>query len=131
MSVCVRMNQSVSSAPNSMNGTQESTSTNRPLVAARLARSKSFAPSALDSSAFIPTPVPVATAIIRFWIGKASDTAVSASSLMRATNIESTMLYSAWISIEIIMGSDMLISSLPTGITPILFSCICLSCIKM
>ena len=35
----------------------------------------------------------------------------------------STTLYSACTIMEIIMGSAMLNSSLPTGITPILFSC--------
>ena len=38
------------------------------------------------------TPVPVATAIIRFCTGKARETAVSASSLKRETKMLSTML---------------------------------------
>ena len=40
----------------------------------------------------MPTPVPVATAIIRFCAGNARDTAVRAFSLNCATNILSTML---------------------------------------
>ena len=44
-----------------------------------------FAPSDRDSSAFIPTPVPDAIAIIKFCTGNASETAVNAFSQMRAT----------------------------------------------
>ena len=40
----------------------------------------------------MPTPVPVPTAIIRLCAGKASETAVRAFSLSRATNMLSTML---------------------------------------
>ena len=40
----------------------------------------------------MPTVVPAQTAIIRFWRGKARETAVRASSLMRETNTLSTML---------------------------------------
>ena len=50
--------------------------------------------------------------------------AVSAFSLTRATNMESTMLYSAMTSIDAIIGTLMFTSSLPTGMTPILFSCV-------
>ena len=52
--------------------------------------------------------------------------AVSAYSSMRATNMESTTLYSACTSMEIMIGTLIVASSLPTGMTPILFSC-CLS----
>ena len=69
-----------------------------------------------------PTPVPEATAIIRFWIGKASDTAVSAFSLMRDTKMLSTTLYNACTSIERIIGSDIVKRSFGIGMTPILFS---------
>ena len=41
---------------------------------------------------------------------------------MRETNTLSTTLYMAWTSMEIIMGTAMPASSLPTGMTPILFS---------
>ena len=47
---------------------------------------------------------------------------LAACSLIMATKMLSTMLYRAWTSMEIIMGTDMLTSSLPTGMTPILFS---------
>ena len=70
----------------------------------------------------MPTPVPPPTAIIRFWRGKARDTAFRASWLMRATKMLSTTLYRAWTSMEIIMGTAMPASSGPMGITPILFS---------
>ena len=69
----------------------------------------------------MPTPVPEAIAIISVWIGNASDTAVRASSFSCATNMLSTILYSACTNMEIIMGKDMLISSFGTGMVPILF----------
>ena len=71
---------------------------------------------------FIPTVVPAHTAIIRFCNGKARDTAVRAFSLSRETKTLSTMLYSAWTSMEIIMGMAIPASSRPTGWVPILFS---------
>jgi hypothetical protein len=49
-------------------------------------------------------------------------TADSASSQIIDTNILSTTLYNAWISIDNIAGQDMEIISFPTGIVPILFS---------
>ena len=55
--------------PNSRNASAESSSTNRPLVAALLASSKRRWPSRREISAFMPTPVPTATAIISIWIG--------------------------------------------------------------
>ena len=52
--------------------------------------------------------------------GKAIETATSASSLTCATKILSTTLYNDCTSMEKIAGTDMLKSSLPTGIVPIL-----------
>ncbi len=51
------------------------------------------------------------------------ETAVRAAWLIMDTKTLSTMLYSAWTSMEMIIGRDMDISSLLMGITPILFSC--------
>ena len=87
-----------------------------------LASSYLWAPSDFDSSAFTPTPVPVATAMMSVCKGKASETAVSAFSDSFATKILSTMLYRACTSMEIIIGKDMLNTSLPIGMVPILFS---------
>ena len=92
MSVCQSMNCRAPKIPNRMKSTEVSIMTKTPFVAARFAPSKSFAPSDRESSALMPTPVPVAKAIIRFWIGKARETAVSAASLTRATKTESTTL---------------------------------------
>lgn len=69
-----------------------------------------------------PTPVPEATAIIRFWIGNASETAVRAFSLICDTKMLSTTLYSACTIIEMIIGRDIVSSSFGMGMTPILFS---------
>ena len=66
--------------------------------------------------------MPAASEIIKFWAGKASDTAVSDASLTQLTNTLSTMLYSACTSMEAIMGRDMFQMSLETGMTPSLFS---------
>ena len=82
-------------------------------------------PRDLDSMALIPTPVPEPTATIIVWSGNARVTAVSACSLICETNMLSTMLYRACTSMESIMGSDMVMISLFTGMTPILFSFIC------
>ena len=87
-----------------------------------LARSKFFSPRLLERAALTPTPVPVATAIIRFWAGNARDTAVSACSHTRDTNTLSTMLYRACTSIDAMMGRDMLMMSLEMGMVPNLFS---------
>ena len=99
---------------------------NIPCTAILSASSCLPSPNALESSALVPTPTPPATPIIRFCIGNAIETAVSASSLILATNILSTILYSACTSIDIIIGRAILISSLLTGIVPILFSFIVL-----
>ena len=97
-----------------------------PFLAIMFAFSKFFSPSVLDKKALIPTAVPTATAIIRLWTGKARDTARRAYSLILETKILSTILYSACTSMEIIMGRDMEISNLSMGITPILFSLVCI-----
>jgi len=73
-------------------------------------------------TALMPTPMPTATDNTRFCSGKASDTAVSASRLTRATKILSTMLYIDWMSIERIGGTAMENSSRNTGRVPIGFS---------
>ena len=86
-----------------------------PVLAAWSALSCSLAPRERESRAFIPTVVPAQTAIIRFCRGKARETAVRAFSLSRATKMLSTMLYSAWTSMEIIMGTAMPASNRPTG----------------
>ena len=70
-----------------------------------------------------PTPVPTATAICSICAEYARDAAVSASSLMRATKMLSTMLYIDCTTIEIMIGTDMDRISPGTGATPILFSC--------
>ena len=75
--------------------------------------------------------MPVAKPIIRFCAGKARFTALKASRLIRLTNMLSTMLYSACTSIEMMMGSDIVTTSLPTGITPILFSATLFSCMYL
>ena len=43
--------------------------------------------------------------------------------MIMETKTLSTMLYRAWTSMEMIMGRDMEISNLRTGMVPILFSC--------
>ena len=69
-----------------------------------------------------PTLVPTPNENISVCMGNAIDTAVSAFSLKCDTNMLSTMLYRACISIENIVGSDITASSLPTGMVPSLFS---------
>ena len=71
--------------PMAMNTRQLRTARNSPFMAAALARRWRRSPRLLDSRALMPTPVPTATAIIRFWTGKARETAFSASSLIWAT----------------------------------------------
>ena len=127
LSVCMAKNKCEPIPPSSANTIQLMIPRNRPFLAASLAPSKFFSPRLRDSSALMPTPVPAATAIISVWMGKARETAVSASSLSCATNMLSTILYKACTSIESIIGRDMVISSLGTGMTPILFSCFCIS----
>ena len=100
----------------------------------------------IDKTALIPTLVPAPKEIIRLKIGKARETAVKASfpacvllelnidaiavsafietpaSGILDTKILSTILYTACTSILNIIGSDIVMRSLLTGITPILFS---------
>lgn len=92
------------------------------MLAVRSAFSKFFSPRDLESSAFIPTPVPAPTAIRSVCSGKAMETAVRAFSESMATKTLSTILYNACTSMEIIIGRDMFSTSLPTGMVPILFS---------
>ena len=95
---------------------------NRPFTATRSARSCSPAPNARPIRALTPTAVPAPSAIIRFWAGKARDTAVSDASLTQLTNTLSTMLYRACTSMEAMMGRDIFQISLEMGMTPSLFS---------
>jgi hypothetical protein len=76
----------------------------------------------LGSEALRPTPVPTPIAPMIDCIGKASDTAVNEFSEILATNMESTILYKACMKNDIIIGIAIVISSLPTGIVPSLFS---------
>ena len=89
---CARKNGFVTKIPISKNKTYPRTSINIPFSAVLFAASNFFSPSARESIAFIPTPVPTATEIIRFCIGNAIETAVNASSESLDTNILSTML---------------------------------------
>ena len=93
-----------------------------PVFAALSDSSNFFCPKARERRALIPTPVPDPTAIIRPCRGNASVTAVRALSLSFETNMESTILYKACTSIEIIMGNDIETISFLMGSTPILFS---------
>ena len=93
-----------------------------PVVAASFASRYSFAPSLLETNALTPTPVPTATAICSIWAEYASEVAVSACSLIRATKMLSTMLYMDCTTMEIIIGTAMDNTSLGTDMTPILFS---------
>ena len=93
-----------------------------PFSAVALARFWFFSPRLLLSMALTPTPVPTPTAIIIFCREKAKDTAVRASSLTQDTNTESTTLYSACTSIEIIMGTLSFTSRGLISMVPIMFS---------
>ena len=121
-SVCMTKKGRVTVKPITTKASQLRKANSKALLAALFAMKKFFSPRLLESNAFTPTPVPIPTEIIRFWIGKASETAVRAFSLICATNTLSTMLYSACTIIEIIMGMDMVTTSLPIGMVPILFS---------
>ena len=68
--------------PSTAKMAQEQKARNTPLTAAWLAVSKFFSPKLLESRALMPTPVPTATEIMRFWAGKARPTAARASSLI-------------------------------------------------
>ena len=58
---------------------------------------------------------PMVTAVIRFWTGNTRDSAVMASSLIRATKKPSTMLYREFTSMERTIGRDMDATSGRTG----------------
>ena len=108
--------------PSAANAAQHTSERNTPCVATASARACCPAPSARLRSTFSPTPMPVAMEIMNSCTGKHSETAFRASSLMRATNMLSTMLYSALMSMEAMTGRDMVSSSRPSGRAPILFS---------
>ena len=93
-----------------------------PFSAVALARLWFFSPRLLLSRAFTPTPVPTPTAIMTFCSEKASDTAVRALSLTWDTNTESTTLYSACTSMEIIIGMLSLSKSGLISMVPMMFS---------
>ncbi len=63
--------------------------------------SRSPAPRYSAIMALMPTPKPMAMALEKFWMGNTRLNAVMASSLMRATNRLSTMLYRLFTSMEI------------------------------
>ena len=86
-----------------------------PWVAAVSAFLRSPAPRYSAIMALMPIPKPMAMALAKFWIGNTSDNAVMASSLMRATNRLSTMLYRLFTSMEITLGSAMDTNSGSTG----------------
>ena len=99
------------------------------MPAVRLAFSRSPAPSVRASSAFAPTPVPMATATISSCTGNASPSAVSASSppsRIRDKYALSTMLYTACSIIEQTIGTPTDSISRPTGAVPSWFS-VCFS----
>ena len=52
-----------------------------PALAARLARSMFRSPRLRESSELTPTAMPLTAAIMKFWTGKAIETAVRAASL--------------------------------------------------
>ena len=64
----------------------------RPLFATLSTSSKFFSPRRREGRELIPTPVPITTENMRFWIGNASETAVSAFSEICATKMLSTIL---------------------------------------
>ena len=66
-----------------------------PVETPAFASSNFFSPSLLETSEFMPTPVPTATAIISICTGKASETAAKAFSLYCPTKMLSTTLYNA------------------------------------
>ena len=86
-----------------------------PWVAAVSAFWRSPAPRYSAIMALMPMPKPMAMALAKFWMGNTSERAVMASSLMRATNRLSTMLYRLFTSMEMTLGSAMDTSSGSTG----------------
>ena len=93
---------------------------NKPWVAALSASFWLRSPKRRLISELRPTPVPTATAISRFWIGKTSETPVSALSLTCATT-----LYKACTNIDIIAGNDIARINGKIGLVPILFCFFC------
>ena len=87
----------------------------KPWVAAVSAFSRSPAPRYSAIMALMPMPKPMAMALEKFWMGNTRLKAVMASSLMRATNRLSTMLYRLFTSMEITLGSAIESSSGSTG----------------
>ena len=83
----------------------------RPWVAAVSARQRSPAPEYSAIRALMPTPKPMAMALIMFCTGYTSESAVMACSLIWATKKLSTMLYSAFTVMESTMGNAMETSS--------------------
>ena len=116
------MNARLPASPQITNTSELSSVSTRPVAAASSASLCRFAPRQRETSAFAPTPVPTATAICSICAEYASDAAVSASSLMRATKMLSTMLYIDCTTIEIMIGTAIVTISPGTGATPILFS---------
>ena len=86
-----------------------------PWEAARSASSRWPAPRCREITALMPTPKPMPTALIKFWMGKTRERAVMASSLICATKKLSTMLYREFTSMERAMGSPIESSSGSTG----------------
>ena len=86
-----------------------------PCVAAVFAFLKFFAPSWKDICALIPTPKPIAIALIKFCTGYTRDNAVMASSLIFATKKLSTMLYSEFTSMDSTIGRAIDANSGSTG----------------
>ena len=62
-----RMNAFVPKTPHSTNSRELRMDSTKPVVAASLASRNCFAPSLRDTRAFMPTPVPTATAICSIW----------------------------------------------------------------
>lgn len=76
---------------------------------------RSPAPMQRAQTADTPIEAPTEIAVTTCCIGNASETEVSACSEMRATNIESTMLYMAWMKKETIIGRLIFNRTLWTG----------------
>ena len=92
MSVWAKKKGLASKKPQTPKMTALRRKTKMPVLAARSAWSWSFSPKERERRAFMPTPVPPPTAIIRFCRGKARETAFRASWLILATKMLSTML---------------------------------------
>ena len=104
--------------PKRMKSTLPRTSISRPFQAPRRAPSGLRSPRRRDSRLLIPVPMPVESAIISIWKGMARETAVRPLGSKRETKMLSTMLYSAWISMENIIGIDTLGTRRDIGMVP-------------